>query len=115
VPAALGFIYLVFGLDYSSLHTISTLHTGKPGPGRRTQRLGYLPHDEDDPDPGWIVLTLIDMLLSGGCTFPHQSECIVISYHPVLSGWLMGVTLLVPNVLGMLTENIILCLAKLVL
>jgi len=86
----LGFIYLVFGLDYFfSFHTLSTPSYGQTGSTCcRAQRHGvYLSHDEDNSDTGWFILTLWSICtILGGCTFPDQPECFVVSYHPCALG-----------------------------
>jgi putative oxidoreductase len=99
----LGFIYLVFGLDYF-LHFIpyQPLHTGKTGAFiAGLKGIGYF----------YPMLKVIQ--ITGGLSllfnryapffavvlFPISLN--VLLFHTILvpSGWLMGVTLMVPNLL----------------
>lgn len=97
----LGFLYLVFGLDYF-LHFIpyQPLHTGKPGAlVAGLKGTGYI-----YPMMKTIqVLAGLSMLIdryapfSAVVVFPISLN--VLLFHTILvpSGWLMGVTLMVPN------------------
>jgi len=97
----LGFIYLVFGLDYF-FHFIpyQPLHTGKPG-----ALIAGL------KGTGYIYPMMKTIQIAGGLSllfnryapffavvlFPISLN--VLLFHTILvpSGWLMGVTLMVPN------------------
>lgn len=99
----LGFIYLVFGLDYF-LHFIpyQPLHTGKTGAFiAGLKGIGYF----------YPMIKVIQILgglsllfnryapFSAVVLFPISLN--VLLFHTILvpSGWLMGVTLMVPNLL----------------
>jgi putative oxidoreductase len=98
----LGFLYLVFGLDYF-LHFIpyQPLHTGKPGAlVAGLKGTGYI-----YPMMKTIqILAGLSMLIdryapfSAVVVFPISLN--VLLFHTILvpSGWLMGVTLMAPNV-----------------
>ena len=97
----LGFIYLVFGLDYF-FHFIpyQPLHTGKPGALVAGLK-----------GTGYIYPMMKTIQIAGGLSllfnryapffavvlFPISLN--VLLFHTILvpSGWLMGVTLMVPN------------------
>ena len=98
----LGFIYLVFGLDYF-FHFIpyQPLHTGKPGAlVAGLKGTGYI----------YPMMKMIQILgglsllfnryapFSAVVLFPISLN--VLLFHTILvpSGWLMGVTLMAPNV-----------------
>jgi putative oxidoreductase len=99
----LGFIYLVFGLDYF-LHFIpyQPLHTGKTGAFiAGLKGVGYF----------YPMIKVIQILCGLSLMFnlcaPFAAVVLfpislnVLLFHTILvpSGWLMGVTLIVPNLL----------------
>ena len=98
----LGFLYLVFGLDYF-LHFIpyQPLHTGKPGAlVAGLKGTGYIyPMMKTIQILGGLSLLLNRYApFSAVVLFPISLN--VLLFHTLLvpSGWLMGVTLMVPNV-----------------
>jgi len=97
----LGFIYLVFGLDYF-LHFIpyQPLHTGKPGAlVAGLKGTGYIyPMMKIIQIAGGLSLLLNRYApFFAVVLFPISLN--VLLFHTILvpSGWLMGVTLMVPN------------------
>ncbi len=98
----LGFIYLVFGLDYF-FHFIpyQPLHTGKPGAlVAGLKGTGYIyPMMKTIQILGGLSLLFNRYApFSAVVLFPISLN--VLLFHTILvpSGWLMGVTLMVPNV-----------------
>jgi putative oxidoreductase len=98
----LGFLYLVFGLDYF-LHFIpyQPLHIGKPGAlVAGLKGTGYIyPMMKIIQIMGGLSLLLNRYApFSAVVLFPISLN--VLLFHTILvpSGWLMGVTLMVPNV-----------------
>jgi putative oxidoreductase len=98
----LGFIYLVFGLDYFS-HFIpyQPLHTGKPGAlVAGLKGTGYIyPMMKTIQILGGLSLLFNRYApFSAVVLFPISLN--VLLFHTLLvpSGWLMGVFLMVPNV-----------------
>lgn len=98
----LGFLYLVFGLDYF-LHFIpyQPLHTGKPGAlVAGLKGTGYIyPMMKTIQILGGLSLLLNRYApFSAVVLFPISLN--VLLFHTILvpSGWLMGVMLLAPNV-----------------
>jgi putative oxidoreductase len=99
----LGFIYLVFGLDYF-LHFIpyQPLHTGKTGAFiAGLKGVGYFyPMIKVIQITGGLSLMFNRYApFSAVVLFPISLN--VLLFHTILvpSGWLMGVTLIVPNLL----------------
>src|ERR1700743_2720215 len=98
----LGFLYLVFGLDYF-LHFIpyQPLHTGKPGAlVAGLKGTGYIyPMMKIIQILGGISL-LIDRYAPFSAIVLFPISLNVLLFHTILvpSGWLMGVTLIVPNI-----------------
>ena len=99
----LGFIYLVFGLDYF-LHFIpyQPLHTGKTGAFiAGLKGVGYFyPMIKTIQITGGLSLLFNRYApFSAVVLFPISLN--VLLFHTILvpSGWLMGVTLIVPNLL----------------
>jgi len=100
----LGFLYLVFGLDYF-LHFIPyqpPLHTGKAGAfiaGLKATGYFYPLQKVIQIAGGLSLLTNWYAPFSAIVLFPISLN--VLLFHTVLvpSGWLMGVTLVVPNLL----------------
>ncbi|MFI5155474.1 MAG: hypothetical protein ACHQEM_04790 [Chitinophagales bacterium] len=97
----LGFIYLVFGLDYF-FHFIpyQALHTGKPGAlVAGLKGTGYIyPMMKMIQILGGLSLLLNRYApFSAVVLFPISLN--VLLFHTILvpSGWFMGVTLIVPN------------------
>lgn len=99
----LGFIYLVFGLDYF-LHFIpyQPLHTGKAGAFiAGLKGTGYFyPMQKVIQIAGGISL-LINRYPAFSAVVLFPISLNVLLFHTILvpSGWLMGVTLMVPNLL----------------
>ena len=98
----LGFLYLVFGLDYF-LHFIpyQPLHTGKPGAlVAGLKGTGYIyPYMKTIQILGGLSLLFNRYApFSAVVLFPISLN--VLLFHTILvpSGWLMGVFLMVPNV-----------------
>jgi putative oxidoreductase len=98
----LGFIYLVFGLDYF-FHFIpyQPLHTGKPGAlVAGLKGTGYIyPMMKMIQILGGLSL-LLDRYAPFSAVVLFPISLNVLLFHTILvpSGWLMGVTLMVPNV-----------------
>src|ERR1700749_834597 len=99
----LGFLYLVFGLDYF-LHFIpyQPLHTGKAGAfiaGLKGTGYFYPIQKVIQIAGGLSLLTNLYAPFFAVVLFPISLN--VFLFHTVLvpSGWLMGVFLLVPNLL----------------
>jgi putative oxidoreductase len=99
----LGFLYLVFGLDYF-LHFIpyQPLHTGKAGAfiaGLKGTGYFYPMQKVIQIAGGLSLLTNRYAPLFAVVLFPISLN--VLLFHTLLvpSGWLMGVTLMVPNLL----------------
>ena len=99
----LGFLYLVFGLDYF-LHFIpyQPLHTGKTGAFiAGLKGVGYFyPMQKVIQILGGLSLLFNRYApFSAVVLFPISLN--VLLFHTILvpSGWLMGVTLMVPNLL----------------
>lgn len=98
----LGFLYLVFGLDYF-LHFIpyQPLHTGKPGAlVAGLKGTGYIyPMMKTIQILGGLSL-LINRYAPFSAVVVFPISLNVLLFHTILvpSGWLMGVTLMVPNV-----------------
>lgn len=99
----LGFLYLVFGLDYF-LHFIpyQPLHTGKAGAFiAGLKGVGYFyPMQKVIQILGGLSLLFNRYApFSAVVLFPISLN--VLLFHTILvpSGWLMGVTLIVPNLL----------------
>jgi putative oxidoreductase len=98
----LGFIYLVFGLDYF-LHFIpyQPLHTGKPGAlVAGLKGTGYIyPMMKTIQILGGLSL-LLDRYAPFSAVVLFPISLNVLLFHSILvpSGWLMGVALIVPNV-----------------
>jgi putative oxidoreductase len=98
----LGFIYLVFGLDYF-LHFIpyQPLHTGKPGAlVAGLKGTGYIyPMMKIIQILGGLSL-LFDRYAPFSAVVLFPISLNVLLFHTILvpSGWLMGVFLMVPNV-----------------
>jgi putative oxidoreductase len=99
----LGFLYLVFGLDYF-LHfiTYQPLHTGKAGAFiAGLKGVGYFyPMQKVIQILGGLSLLFNRYApFSAVVLFPISLN--VLLFHTILvpSGWLMGVTLMVPNLL----------------
>src|SRR6266700_473616 len=98
----LGFLYLVFGLDYF-LHFIpyQPLHTGKPGAlVAGLKGTGYIyPMMNSIQILGGLSLLLNRYApFTAAVLFPTSLH--VLLFHTILvpSGWLMGVILMAPNV-----------------
>ncbi len=98
----LGFIYLVFGLDFF-LHFIpyQPLHTGKPGAlVAGLKGTGYIyPMMKIIQITGGLSL-LFDRYAPFSAVVLFPISLNVLLFHTILvpSGWLMGVFLMVPNV-----------------
>jgi uncharacterized membrane protein YphA (DoxX/SURF4 family) len=99
----LGFLYLVFGLDYF-LHFIpyQPLHTGKAGAfiaGLKGTGYFYPMQKVIQIMGGLSLLTNLYAPFFAVVLFPISLN--VLLFHTLLvpSGWLMGVTLIVPNLL----------------
>ena len=98
----LGFIYLVFGLDYF-LHFIpyQPLHTGKPGAlVAGLKGTGYIyPMMKTIQILGGLSL-LINRYAPFSAVVLFPISLNVLLFHTILvpSGWLMGVILIVPNI-----------------
>jgi putative oxidoreductase len=98
----LGFIYLVFGLDFF-LHFIpyQPLHTGKPGAlVAGLKGTGYIyPMMKTIQILGGLSL-LINRFAPFSAVVLFPISLNVLLFHTILvpSGWLMGVILIVPNV-----------------
>jgi len=98
----LGFLYLVFGLDYF-LHFIpyQPLHTGKPGAlVAGLKGTGYIyPMMKTIQILGGLSL-LLDRYAPFFAVVLFPTSLNVFLFHTILvpSGWLMGVFLLVPNI-----------------
>jgi putative oxidoreductase len=98
----LGFIYLVFGLDYF-FHFIpyQPVHTGKPGAlVAGLKGTGYIyPMMKTIQILGGLSL-LFDRYAPFSAVVLFPISLNVLLFHTILvpSGWLMGVTLMVPNV-----------------
>jgi putative oxidoreductase len=99
----LGFIYLVFGLDYF-LHFIpyQPLHTGKTGAFvAGLKGVGYFyPMLKSIQIAGGISL-LVDRYAPFSAVVLFPVSLNVLLFHTILvpSGWLMGVVLIVPNLI----------------
>lgn len=99
----LGFIYLVFGLDYF-LHFIpyQPLHTGKTGAFiAGLKGVGYFyPMIKVIQITGGLSL-LFNLYAPFFAVVLFPISLNVLLFHTILvpSGWLMGVTLMVPNLL----------------
>lgn len=99
----LGFIYLVFGLDYF-LHFIpyQPLHTGKTGAFiAGLKGIGYFyPMIKVIQITGGLSL-LFNLYAPFFAVVLFPISLNVLLFHTILvpSGWLMGVTLMVPNLL----------------
>src|ERR1700748_1484926 len=99
----LGFIYLVFGLDYfRHFLPYQPLHTGKPGAlVAGLKGTGYIyPMMKTIQILGGLSLLFNRYApFSAVVLFPISLN--VLLFHTILvpSGWLMGVTLIVPNLL----------------
>ncbi|MCR8558771.1 DoxX family membrane protein [Mucilaginibacter sp. BJC16-A38] len=99
----LGFLYLVFGLDYF-LHFIpyQPLHTGKAGAFiAGLKGTGYFyPMQKVIQIAGGISL-LINRYAPFSAVVLFPISLNVLLFHTILvpSGWLMGLTLMVPNLL----------------
>jgi putative oxidoreductase len=98
----LGFLYLVFGLDYF-LHFIpyQPLHTGKPGAlVAGLKGTGYIyPMMKTIQILGGLSL-LFDLYAPFSAVVLFPISLNVLLFHTILvpSGWLMGIFLMVPNV-----------------
>jgi putative oxidoreductase len=98
----LGFLYLVFGLDYF-LHFIpyQPLHTGKPGAlVAGLKGTGYIyPMMKVIQILGGLSL-LLDRYAPFSAVVLFPISLNVLLFHTILvpSGWLMGVFLMVPNI-----------------
>jgi putative oxidoreductase len=98
----LGFIYLLFGLDYF-FHFIpyQPLHTGKPGAlVAGLKGTGYIyPMMKTIQILAGLSL-LLDRYAPFAAVVVFPISLNVFLFHTILvpSGWLMGVTLMVPNV-----------------
>ena len=98
----LGFLYLVFGLDYF-LHFIpyQPLHTGKPGAlVAGLKGTGYIyPMMKTIQILGGLSL-LFDRYAPFSAVVLFPISLNVLLFHTILvpSGWLMGMFLMVPNV-----------------
>jgi putative oxidoreductase len=98
----LGFLYLVFGLDYF-LHFIpyQPLHTGKPGAlVAGLKGTGYIyPMMKTIQILGGLSL-LFDRYAPFSAVVLFPISLNVLLFHTILvpSGWLMGLFLMVPNV-----------------
>src|SRR5258708_19917101 len=99
----LGFLYLVFGLDYF-LHFIpyQAFHNGKPGAlVAGLKGTGYIyPMMKIIQILGGLSL-LFDRYAPFSAVVLFPISLNVLLFHTILvpSGWLMGVTLIVPNLL----------------
>jgi putative oxidoreductase len=99
----LGFLYLVFGLDYF-LHFIpyQPLHTGKAGAfiaGLKGTGYFYPMQKVIQILGGLSLLVNLYAPFSAVVLFPISLNVLLFHTFLVPSGWLMGVTLVVPNLL----------------
>jgi len=99
----LGFIYLVFGLDFF-LHFIpyQPLHTGKAGAfiaGLKGTGYFYPMQKVIQIMAGLSLLLNLYAPFSAVVLFPISLNVLLFHTFLVPSGWLMGVTLIVPNLL----------------
>jgi putative oxidoreductase len=99
----LGFLYLVFGLDYF-LHFIpyQPLHTGAAGAfiaGLKGTGYFYPMQKVIQIGGGLSLLLNRYPAFSAVVLFPISLNVLLFHTFLVPSGWLMGVTLLVPNLL----------------
>jgi uncharacterized membrane protein YphA (DoxX/SURF4 family) len=97
----LGFIYLVFGLDFF-LHFIpyQPLHTGKAGAfiaGLKGTGYFYPMQKVIQIAGGLSLMTNLYAPFFAVVLFPISLNVLLFHTFLVPSGWLMGVTLMVPN------------------